>query len=47
MTDLIDPERQRPVVDCYPDEPVWGSAPEDRPIEFELQFTPLFDDSGA
>lgn len=35
------------VVDCYPDEPVWGSAPDDRPIEFELQFTPLFEESGA
>lgn len=35
------------VVDCYPDEPVWGSAPADRPVEFELQFTPLFEETGA
>lgn len=35
------------VVDCYPDEPIWGSDSEENPIELELQFTPLFDDSGA
>ena len=35
------------IVDCYPDEPIWGSAPEDQPIEFELQFTPLFAETGA
>ena len=35
------------VVDCYPDEPIWGPDSEENPIEFELQFTPLFDDSGA
>ena len=35
------------VVACYPDEPIWGPDSEENPIEFELQFTPLFDDSGA
>ena len=35
------------VVDCYPDEPIWGPDSEANPIEFELQFTLLFDDSGA
>lgn len=35
------------VVDCYPDEPIWGSASEEELIGFEIQFTPLFDDPGA
>lgn len=35
------------VVDCFPDEPIWGPDSEENPIEFELQFTPLFDGSGA
>ena len=34
-------------VDCYPDEPIWGSASEHDLLGFEIQFTPIFDDSGA
>ena len=35
------------VVDCYSDEPIWGSASEEDLLGFEIQFTPIFDDSGA
>lgn len=35
------------VVDCYPDEPIWGSASEEDLLGFEIQFTPIFDDSGG
>lgn len=35
------------VVHCYPDEPIWGSASEEDLLGFEIQFTPIFDDSGA